>query len=64
MSTAKALKEEKVISELEGRKITIIPRYCKACEICVKMCPQSVLVIKDFKVHVAHIKGQRHANSD
>ena len=56
MSTEKALKEETVVSENEGRKITIIPRYCKACEICVKLCPQSVLEIKDFKVHVARME--------
>lgn len=56
MSTVKARNEETVVSEQDGRKITIVPRYCKACEICVKLCPQSVLEIKDFKVHVAHIE--------
>ena len=56
MSAVKARKEETVVSELEGRKITVIPRYCKGCEICVKMCPKSVLEIKDFKVHVARIE--------
>lgn len=56
MSTVKARKEETVVSEKEGRRITITPRYCKACEICVKLCPQSVLEIKDFKVHVARIE--------
>ena len=55
MSTVKARKEETVVSEYEGRKITVIPRYCKGCEICVKLCPQSVLEIKDFKVHVERI---------
>ena len=55
MSAEKALKEEAVVSEKEGRKITVIPRYCKGCEICVKLCPKSVLEIKDFKVHVARI---------
>ena len=56
MSAEKARKVETVVSEQDGRKITIVPRYCKACEICVKLCPQSVLEIKDFKVHVAHIE--------
>ena len=56
MSAVKARKEEAVVSTLEGRKITVIPRYCKGCEICVKMCPKSVLEIKDFKVHVARIE--------
>lgn len=56
MSNLKARKEETVVSELEGRKITIVPRYCKACEICVRLCPQSVLEIRDFKVHVASIE--------
>ena len=56
MSAVKALTEERVVAEYEGRQITIIPRYCKGCEICVKLCPQSVLEIKDFKVHVARIQ--------
>ena len=56
MSAAKVRKEERVVVEHEGRQITIIPRYCKGCEICIKMCPQSVLEIKNFKVHVARIK--------
>jgi len=58
MSIAKALKEETIVSEnseKDGRKITITPRYCKGCEICVKLCPESVLEIKDFKIHVARI---------
>ena len=56
MSTEKARKEQQVIAEMEGKKITVIPRYCKGCEICVKLCPQSVLEIKDFKVHVARLE--------
>ena len=56
MSTVKARKEETIVSEKNGLKITIVPRYCKACEICVKLCPQSVLEIRDFKVHVARIQ--------
>ena len=56
MSTVKALKEETVVSENEGQKITVIPRYCKGCDICVILCPKSVLEIKEFKVHVARIE--------
>lgn len=56
MSAEKARKEERVVAKHEGRQITVIPRYCKGCEICVKLCPQSVLEIKDFKVHVARIQ--------
>jgi len=56
MSAVKARKEETIVSEMEGQKITVIPRYCKGCEICVKLCPQSVLEIKDFKVHVARLE--------
>ena len=56
MSNAKARLEETVISEHEGREITVIPRYCKGCEICVKLCPTATLEIKDFKVHVVRIE--------
>lgn len=56
MSAEKARKEETVVAELEGREISVIPRYCKGCEICVKFCPKSVLEIKDFKVYVARIE--------
>ncbi len=56
MSTVQARKEETIVSEQEGRKITVIPRYCKGCEICVALCPKSVLEIKEFKVHVARIE--------
>ncbi len=56
MSAVKALKEERVIADHEERQITVIPRYCKGCEICVILCPKSVLEIKEFKVHVARIQ--------
>ncbi|UCF89093.1 MAG: tungsten formylmethanofuran dehydrogenase [bacterium] len=56
MSTVQARKEETVVSEKEGRKITVIPRYCKGCEICVALCPKSVLEIREFKVYVARIE--------
>lgn len=39
------------------RKITVIPRYCKGCEICVKMCPAAVLDMKDFKVRVVNLEA-------
>ena len=56
MNTERSRQEETIVSEKDGRKITIIPRYCKGCDICVKLCPKSVLEIKDFKVHVARIE--------
>jgi ferredoxin len=35
---------EKVeISENQKVRITIIPRFCKGCEICPKLCPTQVL---------------------
>ena len=30
--------------------IRVIPRYCKGCEICVKLCPVQVLGLELFKV--------------
>ena len=48
--------EKTEVAQYGGRKITIIPRYCKGCEICVKFCPASVLEMKDFKVHTARIE--------
>ena len=56
MSTAKALKEERVITEHGERKITVLPRYCKGCEICIKLCPTSTLELKEFKVFVSRIE--------
>ena len=35
--------------------ISIIPRYCKGCEICVKLCPTQVLGMEMFKVKVVDI---------
>ncbi|MDF1536517.1 MAG: 4Fe-4S binding protein [bacterium] len=56
MNKANAWNEETVVAEHEGRQITVIPRYCKGCEICVKLCPTSTLEIRDFKVHVVRIE--------
>ncbi|MBI5419884.1 MAG: 4Fe-4S binding protein [Deltaproteobacteria bacterium] len=36
-------------------KISIIPRFCKGCEICVKLCPTQVLGMEMFKVKVVDI---------
>ena len=33
-------------------RIRIIPRYCKGCDICVKLCPMHVLEMESFKVKV------------
>ena len=52
----KVLKDEIVVAELGERKINIIPRFCKGCEICVLLCPTSVLEMKEFKAHVARIE--------
>jgi 2-oxoglutarate ferredoxin oxidoreductase subunit delta len=46
---------ETVTAELEGRKVVIHPRRCKGCEICVRLCPRSVLGLKDFKAHVERL---------
>ncbi len=36
-------------------KISIIPRFCKGCEICVKLCPTQVLAMERFLVKVVDI---------
>ena len=36
-------------------KISIIPRYCKGCEICVKLCPTQVLGMDMFTAKVVDI---------
>lgn len=56
MSSEKAPVEKRVVAEHGTRKIIITPRYCKGCEICVKLCPRSVLEIKSFKAHVARVE--------
>ncbi len=49
-------KDETVVTEYGDRKINVITRYCKGCDICVAFCPVDVLEMKDFKVHVARIE--------
>ncbi len=47
---------EKIEStENQKVKISIIPRYCKGCEICPKLCPTGVLGMEMFKVKVIDI---------
>lgn len=47
---------EKIVStENQKVKISIIPRYCKGCEICPKLCPTQVLGMEMFKVKVVDI---------
>jgi len=36
-------------------KINIIPRFCKGCEICVRLCPTQVLGLEMFKVKVVDV---------
>ncbi|MEW6719312.1 MAG: 4Fe-4S dicluster domain-containing protein [Thermodesulfobacteriota bacterium] len=53
---AKQREAEKVESrENEKVKVSIIPRYCKGCEICVKLCPTQVLGMEMFKAKVVDI---------
>jgi 2-oxoglutarate ferredoxin oxidoreductase subunit delta len=42
-------------TENEEVKISIIPRFCKGCEICVKLCPTKVLGMEMFLVKVVDI---------
>ena len=42
-------------TENEKVKISIIPRFCKGCEICVKLCPTKVLGMEMFLVKVVDI---------
>ena len=42
-------------TENQKVKISIIPRYCKGCEICVKLCPTRVLGMDMFNVKVVDI---------
>lgn len=42
-------------TENQKVKISIIPRFCKGCEICVKLCPTQVLGMEMFLVKVVDI---------
>ena len=47
---------EKIEStENEKVKISIVPRFCKGCEICVKLCPTKVLGMDMFTVKVVDV---------
>ena len=58
MANAQGQTAEKIESTENPKvKISIIPRYCKGCEICVHLCPTKTLEMKGFKVSVADIGG-------
>ncbi len=42
-------------TENQKVKISIVPRYCKGCDICVKLCPTQTLGMEMFKVKVVDI---------
>jgi 2-oxoglutarate ferredoxin oxidoreductase subunit delta len=53
---AKEQAVEKVESgENEKVRINIIPRFCKGCEICVRLCPTQVLGMEMFKAKVVDV---------
>jgi len=43
------------VTENEKVRISIVPRFCKGCEICVKLCPTQVLGMEMFTVKVVDI---------
>jgi 2-oxoglutarate ferredoxin oxidoreductase subunit delta len=54
--TTKVQAAEKVeYTENQKVRIGIIPRFCKGCEICVKLCPTQVLGMDMFLVRVVDI---------
>ncbi|OGP80622.1 MAG: hypothetical protein A2Z13_04600 [Deltaproteobacteria bacterium RBG_16_64_85] len=56
MANVQATTAEKIeTTENPEVKISIIPRYCKGCEICVKLCPTLVLGMEMFLVKVIDI---------
>jgi 2-oxoglutarate ferredoxin oxidoreductase subunit delta len=56
MANVQATTAEKIeTTENPEVKISIIPRYCKGCEICVKLCPTLVLGMEMFLVKVVDI---------
>jgi 2-oxoglutarate ferredoxin oxidoreductase subunit delta len=56
MNPGKVPVEKRVVAEHGTRTIAITPRYCKGCEICVRLCPKSVLEISAFKAKVVRIE--------
>lgn len=56
MADAQGQTAEKIeATENQKVKISIIPRFCKGCEICVKLCPTQVLGMEMFLVKVVDI---------
>ncbi len=56
MANVQVSSAEKVeATENQKVKISIVPRYCKGCEICVKLCPAQVLGMEMFLVKVVDI---------
>jgi len=56
MANQQVTTAEKIeVTENPAVKISIIPRFCKGCEICVKLCPTQVLAMEMFLVKVVDI---------
>ncbi len=55
MATKVKTAEKIEATENQKVKISIVPRYCKGCEICVKLCPTQVLGMEMFLVKVVDI---------
>ena len=41
----------------EELNIDINTKWCKGCELCVEVCPQDVLEMKDFVAHVKDLES-------
>jgi 2-oxoglutarate ferredoxin oxidoreductase subunit delta len=55
MANVQVTAEKIEATENSKVKISIIPRFCKGCEICVKLCPTQVLAMERFLVKVVDI---------
>jgi len=56
MTNVQVQSAEKIeATENQKVKISIIPRFCKGCEICVKLCPTQVLGMEMFLVKVLDV---------
>ncbi len=55
MATKVQAVEKVETTESQKVRISIVPRYCKGCDICVKLCPTQVLGMEMFKVKVVDI---------